>query len=96
MSDNTAFEAPPDWAIDAIWYQIFVERFRKGSDTNNPTKESIQYGALDEVPEDWCLTPWKHNWYKKDKYAEKTFPRFLQMCPIPKIWRRPARCKTKK
>jgi cyclomaltodextrinase len=71
MSDNTAFEAPPDWAIDAIWYQIFVERFRKGSDTNNPTKESIQYGALDEVPEDWCLTPWKHNWYKKDKYAEK-------------------------
>ncbi|MBK6565738.1 MAG: hypothetical protein IPG18_11225 [Saprospiraceae bacterium] len=70
MPENIAFESPPDWALNAIWYQIFVERFRKGSDTNNPTPESIKHGALDEVPADWCLTHWSHNWYKNDNYAE--------------------------
>ena len=27
---ETAFDASPNWAKDAIWYQIFVERFRNG------------------------------------------------------------------
>jgi hypothetical protein len=27
----------PDWAQHAVWYQIFPERFRNGSASNDPT-----------------------------------------------------------
>ena len=35
---GTPPEAPGDssWAADAIWYQIFVERFRNGDPDNDP------------------------------------------------------------
>ena len=33
---------PPSWAEEAIWYQIFVERFRNGYPTNDPTPEDIR------------------------------------------------------
>ena len=29
----------PAWSQEAIWYQIFVERFRNGDPTNDPTLE---------------------------------------------------------
>ncbi|MFO7842980.1 MAG: hypothetical protein R6V16_04150, partial [Bacteroidales bacterium] len=27
----------PEWSKEAIWYQIFVERFRNGDPDNDPT-----------------------------------------------------------
>jgi glycosidase len=38
----------PDWAKDAVWYQVMVDRFRNGDPSNDPT------GTI----------PWKHDWYK--------------------------------
>jgi cyclomaltodextrinase len=32
----------PSWAKDAIWYQIFVERFRNGDPSNDPTLRDIE------------------------------------------------------
>nr|MCU0396088.1 hypothetical protein [Chitinophagaceae bacterium] len=37
----TPFDAPPAWAGDAIWYQIFVERFHNGDTANDPTAADI-------------------------------------------------------
>ena len=37
----------PDWAKNAIWYQLMVERFRDGSDANDPAK----------------MRPWTSEWY---------------------------------
>lgn len=34
--------AAPAWAADAIWYQVFVERFRNGDPANDPTLEDIR------------------------------------------------------
>ncbi|MBK8620683.1 MAG: hypothetical protein IPN79_02715 [Saprospiraceae bacterium] len=64
-----SFNNPPEWAKKAIWYQIFVERFRNGNKTSNPTFQSIQGSTVDKVPDDWIITPWGHDWYAKDPWA---------------------------
>lgn len=64
--------SPPAWAKDAIWYQIFVERFRDGDTTNDPTPESIRSSSdFRAVPADWSVTPWTQNWYKQENWAKK-------------------------
>jgi hypothetical protein len=60
----------PAWAGDAIWYQIFVERFRNGDPSNDPTAHDI-VGVTDErSPEGWRPTPWGHNWYRQEPWAK--------------------------
>ena len=66
--EATAFENPPEWSKEAIWYQIFVERFRNGDSTNDPTIKDIQGAYPGMVPEDWAITPWIQDWYKDDPY----------------------------
>jgi glycosidase len=39
----------PDWAKDAVWYQVMVDRFRNGDPANDPE------GTIG----------WKHDWYKR-------------------------------
>ncbi len=65
---DTAFENPPEWSKEAIWYQIFVERFRNGDPGNDPTAEDIVGAYPGMVPEGWTTTPWTHDWYKDDPY----------------------------
>jgi glycosidase len=77
-----AFELPPTWAREAIWYQIFVERFRNGNPENNPTLTTCDNALIDKVPQDWTLTPWGNNWYKQEDWAKRTgldFYRTIQM-----------------
>jgi cyclomaltodextrinase / maltogenic alpha-amylase / neopullulanase len=63
---------PPAWAADAIWYQIFVERFRNGDPANDPTPHDM-IGVTDEpVPEGWAPTPWGHDWYRQEPWAAAT------------------------
>lgn len=50
----------PDWAKDAVWYQIFPERFRNGDLTNDPTRKELQLGA----ERDWEISPWTSDWYQ--------------------------------
>ncbi len=59
----------PTWSHDAIWYQIFVERFRNGDPSNDPTAEDT-YGAWQTSPEDWQPTPWTWDWYRQELWAE--------------------------
>jgi hypothetical protein len=35
----------PQWAKDAIWYQIFPERFRNGDQNNDPTSADLELTA---------------------------------------------------
>lgn len=67
----TAFEAPPAWSKEAIWYQIFVERFRNGDPSNDPTKEDIIGAYPGFVPENWQITPWNQDWYAADSYWDE-------------------------
>ncbi|MEW5693952.1 MAG: alpha-amylase family glycosyl hydrolase [Candidatus Hydrogenedentota bacterium] len=42
----------PGWAKDAVWYQIFPERFRNGDTSNDPDEPGTY------------IVPWTCDWYK--------------------------------
>ncbi len=58
----------PQWAREAIWYQIFVERFRNGDPKNDPTSENIKDYINRDIPMGWKTTPWTQDWYKQDAW----------------------------
>ncbi len=62
---------PPDWAKDQIWYQIFVERFNNGDTTNDPTPQTMYASSnFQQAPDNWEITPWTHNWYETEEWAD--------------------------
>jgi glycosidase len=65
---NKDFSSVPEWSKTAIWYQIFVERFRNGDTTNDPGREDIKGTFPDSIPGNWAITPWGQDWYKPDAY----------------------------
>jgi len=67
-----AFNEAPEWSQNAIWYQIFVERFRNGDKNNDPTLKDIKSSYPNKFPENWKITPWEHQWYKLNSW-EKEF-----------------------
>ena len=81
-SEQLPFNEPPAWSRTAVWYQIFVERFRNGDPSNDPTKATIANALDDETPSNWTVTDWGHDWYKQEAWAEQTqldFYRTIQM-----------------
>jgi cyclomaltodextrinase / maltogenic alpha-amylase / neopullulanase len=54
----------PEWSKDAVWYQIFPERFRNGDTTNNPVRASLEHPQWDPVS--WRISPWTGDWYSRD------------------------------
>ena len=59
----------PDWAADAVFYQIFPERFRNGDPSNDPTRESLEF--VDIMPKSWKVTPWTDQWYKRADWEKQ-------------------------
>jgi glycosidase len=56
-------EGAPGWAANAIWYQIFPERFRNGDSSNDPVPASLEGTWPYYVPEGWGVMPWTADWY---------------------------------
>ncbi len=54
----------PDWAVDAIWYQIFPERFSNGDPANDPTLESLVGTWPWDRQIEWEISPWESDWYE--------------------------------
>lgn len=65
------FKGPPEWAKDAIWYQIFAERFHNGDFTNDPTIETLERTWPYEIQVEWSVIPWTADWYKLQPWEEK-------------------------
>ena len=63
------FDEPPGWAREAIWYQIFVERFRNGDSANDPRPEYMRGAYPGYVPANWKVTPWHQDWYEQEDWA---------------------------
>ncbi len=63
----------PEWAKDAVWYQIFPERFRNADPDNDPVPERIgdphswDLGA----PEGWEISPWTGDWYQRADWEQR-------------------------
>ena len=68
----------PEWAHDAVWYQIFPERFRNGDPSNDPVPERIgdphswDLGA----PDGWEISPWTGDWYQRADWEQRVGPDF--------------------
>jgi glycosidase len=76
LSDE-AFKQVPEWSQEAIWYQIFVERFHNGDSTNDPTIWDIYGSYPDHIPRNWKITPWTQDWYQPDPwFAESGLDKF--------------------
>ncbi|TVQ16541.1 MAG: alpha-amylase [Balneolaceae bacterium] len=74
--------AVPDWAKEAVWYQIFVERFRNGDASNDPRLADIEGSWPHNKPASWRVTPWTSDWYHQEGWAlesGKEFYRTVQM-----------------
>ena len=68
--DTRPAAAVPSWAADAVFYQIFPERFRNGDPANDPTRASLEW-PIDTVPESWSIRDWTSDWYAQDPWEEE-------------------------
>lgn len=68
--ENTDLASVPSWSKDAIWYQIFVERFRNGDQNNDPTPADMEGSYPGSLPESWKVTPWGHDWYSHEPWLD--------------------------
>jgi len=59
----------PDWAMGAVFYQVFPERFRNGDPTNDPTRESLEFP--NNVNDEWRISPWQGDWYARDQWEKQ-------------------------
>lgn len=71
-SDVDPTLAVPAWAKDVVWYQIFVERFRNGDPSNDPTLADMEGSWPHVQPRGWQPTPWTHDWYRQEPWATAT------------------------
>ncbi len=65
-----AFEEAPEWSQEAVWYQVFVERFRNGDTSNDPTLEDVNTSYPYQFPENWEVSKWDSQWFKLNPWEE--------------------------
>lgn len=61
---QTNLYEPPQWAKEAVWYQIFPERFFNGDKSNDPKPIDMKGAWPYFVPNDWQINPWTSDWYE--------------------------------
>lgn len=66
-----SLQDPPTWASSVVWYQLFVERFRNGDPTNDPTAATMRDERMGTIaPKGWSVTPWTQAWERPDSWME--------------------------
>jgi glycosidase len=63
VSGQEAERYVPPWVAEAVFYQVFPERFRNGDPNNDPVRESLEDPST--IPESWQVTPWTGDWYHR-------------------------------
>ncbi len=63
-------EVQPAWANEAVWYQIFPERFANGDPSNDPQPQDMQGCWPYMVPEGWQNHPWTSDWYELQEWEK--------------------------
>lgn len=61
---QTSINEVPAWAKEAVWYQIFPERFSNGDTSNDPKAIDMEGAWPYFTPEGWQIHPWTSDWYK--------------------------------
>ncbi|RIK82203.1 MAG: alpha-amylase [Planctomycetota bacterium] len=66
----------PEWVVDAVFYQIFPERFRNGDPSNDPTHASLEFP--DVIPMTWTITPWTSDFYARADWEQQSGDSFYK------------------
>ncbi|TWU27773.1 Neopullulanase 2 [Bythopirellula polymerisocia] len=66
----------PDWVAEAVFYQIFPDRFRNGDFENDPTRESLE--DVTSIPEAWQVSPWTGDWYARADWERQLSGSFFE------------------
>ena len=59
----------PSWVADAVFYQVFPERFRNGDPDNDPDRASL--GPYSKAPKSWQLGAWGADWYRRASWERE-------------------------
>ena len=59
----------PAWAAEAIFYQIFPDRFCNGDPKNDPTRDSLE-PPIGPGPS-WRISSWTADWYARDDWEKE-------------------------
>ena len=70
LPSDSSLTSVPGWAKNAIWYQIFVERFRNGDPGNDPAPVDMYGSYPEKLPAGWKTTPWGHDWYAHESWLD--------------------------
>lgn len=70
--EKTQINQVPSWAKEAVWYQIFPERFANGDQSNDPQPIDMEGAWPYFIPDGWQNHPWSSDWYKLQPWEEKT------------------------
>src|ERR1700759_4163725 len=68
--------SPPAWAAEAVYYQIFPERFANGDSKNDPTRDSLEFPIL--PGNDWKISSWTADWYSRADWEKTLGPDFYR------------------
>jgi glycosidase len=66
----------PAWAAEAVFYQIFPERFCNGDPKNDPTRESLEFPVTPGPS--WRISSWTADWYSRDEWEKQLGPDFYK------------------
>jgi len=66
----------PAWAAEAVFYQIFPERFCNGDPSNDPPRDSLEYPI--KPGSSWRISPWTGDWYSRANWEKELGPDFYQ------------------
>jgi cyclomaltodextrinase / maltogenic alpha-amylase / neopullulanase len=66
----------PTWVAEAVFYQVFPDRFRNGDQSNDPTRESLE--DAETVPKNWRITPWTSDWYEQADWERTLSENFYE------------------
>ncbi len=72
----------PGWAKEAVWYQIFPERFANGDLNNDPQPIDMEGAWPYFTPEGWQIHPWNSDWYKLQPWEAKLNKNFYDLVNI--------------
>jgi glycosidase len=72
----------PVWAKEALWYQIFPERFSNGDLKNDPQPIDMEGAWPYFTPDGWHVHPWNSDWYKLQPWEAKLNKNFYELVNI--------------
>ncbi len=72
QKETVKLEDVPPWAKEAVWYQIFPERFNNADPANDPQPKDMVGAWPYYVPDGWQNHPWTSDWYKMQPWEEAT------------------------